>query len=209
MTTHNRSSEELQMRELVETWGRKRWPGARVMHEINVSQCRLDLAFVTETNLIGVEIKSSKDNLDRLEKQMRVFGAHIPLLYLALAPKWENVSHSHRLNVVVEETNGVKPGVYERGWGRHTEMNWRCYTKMLDILWAGELREIGHRHRFDFGSRARMSDMLPVIAAKLTGEQIVAEVCRELRSRPTNHKADPQVIVAAAVPLIEKAGALL
>ena len=62
MTT-NRSSEELAMRDLVVPELRRRWPTARIIHELptRYSSNRIDLAAVTESAIIGVEIKSSRD----------------------------------------------------------------------------------------------------------------------------------------------------
>lgn len=48
-----RSAEETEMRALVETWGRSRWPGARCVHELVISECRIDMAFIGETHMVA------------------------------------------------------------------------------------------------------------------------------------------------------------
>jgi hypothetical protein len=200
--THNRSSEELAMRDMLVAWGRKRWPDARVFHELTIETCRIDLAFITPTNLIGIEIKSSKDTLDRLDKQIEVFCDHLPVVYVAHHQKWtDKIAHGSRLEVFLNDDGPVKSGVYEHGW-KPDRINWRVYTRLLDILWADELRAIGNRHLFGFTKKSTMGHMLPVLAAKLTGEQILHEACHELRGRPTfNLASDAQICErAAAVP---------
>ena len=63
----NRSSEELEIRAAVETWGRAKWPGSRVVHELVTGSCRIDMAFIQSDHIAGVEIKSSRDRLARLD----------------------------------------------------------------------------------------------------------------------------------------------
>lgn len=157
--------------------------------------CRIDLAFIRPDDLIGIEIKSGKDTLDRLAKQLEVFDAHLPMVYVAYDPKWdEKIKWGHRLEVRLEPADGgVAAGVYDRGWARSRQ--WRCYSRMLDILWAGEARAIAERHRLDVGKRSSLGTTLPALAANLTGAQILREVCTELRARPTMVEAsDPPIV---------------
>ena len=86
----NRSSEELEMRALIVPELRKRYPSARIIHELPLrySTNRIDLAAVTEDEIVTVEIKSSRDVVDRLERQLREFAPISSRLICALAPKW-------------------------------------------------------------------------------------------------------------------------
>lgn len=57
------------MRRAIEAWGRERWPDARLVHELVVAQeRRIDMAFIQPGNIVGIEIKSSRDTLDRLDE---------------------------------------------------------------------------------------------------------------------------------------------
>lgn len=182
-----RSSEELVMRDLVEAWGRARWPDARVVHELVCSECRIDVAFVCPNDLIGVEIKSSKDTLDRLEKQLRVFGEHLPEVWLAIAPKWESdKTKPFVMNEIV--VSGDDPVRIRHGGRPHR--NKLIYNDMLRLLWAEEARAIAARHQLDVSKRTPLYKVLPIIAAKLTGEEIMRGVCAELRGRNAFWKAD-------------------
>ena len=53
------------MRALIVPELRKRWPAARIVHELPLrySTRRIDLAAITETEIISVEIKSSKGTI--------------------------------------------------------------------------------------------------------------------------------------------------
>jgi hypothetical protein len=88
------------MRDLVAVRLRAGWPTARIIHELPLrySSNRIDMAAITETEIIGVEIKSSKDVAARLEAQIRAFVPVTHLLWVCLAPK-----HNEELPDRVEE----------------------------------------------------------------------------------------------------------
>ena len=80
-----RSDNELKMREAVEAWGRPRWPNARVVHELVMGRgaVRADVAFITPNHIAVVEIKSDRDDTDRLLHQAGMFRAAVPELWIA------------------------------------------------------------------------------------------------------------------------------
>lgn len=184
------------MRGHIETWGRAKWPDARVFHELVVSDCRVDMAFIRPNDLIGVEIKSSKDVLTRAEKQVRTFGMHFPEFWVAIAPKWENhpdKPYCHN-EIIVGET-GIEP----RRFYFRPQRNGQCYSTMLSLVWADEARAIAGRKGCLANKRQSLTSLLPELALRLTGAEILEEVCRQLRSRPTAFKADPPIYDAARV----------
>ena len=187
----HRSSEELSMREHVVAWGRARWPDARVYHELDVGDCRIDLAFIRPADLIGFEIKSSKDSLDRLEKQMRVYGQHLPEVWLAVAPKWERTPSVYLSNtLVVDAAAGVQRPSYGFPPGQRRHYVWPA---MLCLLLSPEVRAVARRRGFAYPSRTPAYKVRQDLALRMTGESIRDEVCRELRARRTNWPADPPV----------------
>lgn len=189
MTT-NRSSEELEMRGHVEGWGRKKWPDARVFHELVAGECRVDIAFICPNDLIGVEIKSSKDVLTRLDKQARVFSECFPEFWMAIAPKWDGHPDKPWFhNEIVVGESGVVPSQ----WHSRPSRNKAPYNAMLGLLWADEARAIAARKGCLSGKRTPLHTVLPELALRLTGAEILAEVCRELRGRATKFKADDPI----------------
>jgi hypothetical protein len=80
-----RSDNELKIREAVEAWGRPRWPNARVVHELVMGRgaVRADVAFITPNHIAVVEIKSDRDDTDRLLHQAGMFRAAVPELWIA------------------------------------------------------------------------------------------------------------------------------
>lgn len=191
MTTHNRSGEELAMRGAIEAWGRARWPDARVFHELTIGMCRADLAFICPADLIVVEIKSSRDTLDRLDKQMRVFKEHVPEVWVALAPKWKDDSKKPFIANEMFVTESAIETVCS--WRRTPDRNGLCYNAMLHLLWAEEARAIAGRKSCLSNKRQPLHSVVPELALHLTGKEILEEVCRELRGRYTAYTADEPV----------------
>lgn len=72
------SSDEREIRDAVAARLRELVPGARIVHELNVSGSgsnRIDVAAVAPELIVAVEVKSRKDTLDRLEVQWPAFRA--------------------------------------------------------------------------------------------------------------------------------------
>jgi hypothetical protein len=200
--TTNRSAEELAMRDAVEAWGRARWPQARVLHELVVGNCRIDMAFITPDHIAGVEIKSSMDTLDRLPKQLREFSAHLPELWLAHADRWE----AGLANATPGVTFGrlqIRDGAVG-DWSSWYRPRLTVTAPTLALLWRNELHAVAVRHGL-LSAKARTPaySIEPLLARRLTGDQIIAEVCHELRSRDRGRfcgsadqalwKADPPI----------------
>lgn len=210
----NRSSEELAMRALIVPELRKRYPSARVIHELPLrySSNRIDLAAVTETQIISVEVKSSRDVVDRLEAQVRAFLPVSSRIIVALAPRW-----NEQLESVAEQINHPKIGRYTRYQPRYTEAQallhriarggiemWTVdadagsvivtdhvyrdrrpwLSEMLHMLHVSELVEIAGRHRCWQGKRPVHDDLVATCTEMMTGREISHAVCEALRARP-------------------------
>lgn len=203
-----RSSEELDMRRLIVPELRKRYPTARIIHELPLrySTNRIDLAAVTESEIVSVEIKSSKDVADRLEAQIRGFMSISSRIIVALAPKW-NV----KLPSIVREHEGCTSYTPQytaaqeiinriRGTGLETwtvdaaagtiEVTDTAYrdtmpwtARMLDMLHVSELVEIAGRHRCWSGKRPVHLALVKACFEMMTAREIIAAVCKALRAR--------------------------
>lgn len=185
-----RSAEELAMRAHVVAWGRARWPGARVFHELEAGGRRIDLAFILPNDLVGIEIKSSRDTLDRLDAQLRAFGGVFPELWLAMAPKWKDAGVPHPANALVVDPDGIRRPPYGFPPGHRRHYVWPA---MLTLLLAPEVRRVAKRCGIPHPARASASAIRRELGFRLAGERILPEVCRELRARKTGWTADPPV----------------
>jgi hypothetical protein len=154
-----------------------------------IGECRVDIAFIRPNDLIGVEIKSSKDVLTRLEKQIRVFNDTLPEFWVAIAEKWkDHPDKPYYHNELVLGPAGIVRSPYYYNWRPHR--NKLVYDAMLGLLWADEARAIAARKGCLSRKRTPLHTVLPELALRLTGAEILEEVCRELRGRSTKFKAD-------------------
>lgn len=219
-TRSRRSDEELGMRKLICPMLRKAYPGSRIIHELPLrySSNRIDMAAVTNDSIISVEIKSSKDVIDRLEYQVRAFLPICTKVIVALAPKW---------NKKLPDTEIVKPGsktlisnltetqsILKR-IGGHIETWTVCHetsliditdggwltsltpwsSRMLDMLWRKELEEIADVHRVSIPKRASHAVIRDSCEAMMSGSEVRKAVCSALRRRSAFDKAsDPPML---------------
>lgn len=231
-----RSSEEGQMRDLMVTELRRRWPGARVIHELPLrySTRRIDLAAVTTNKIVAVEIKSTRDVADRLEAQIRGFAPICAKIIVALAPK-----HNAKLpTVTVPTKNGTahhaqytpaqaavrqsncyhyevwtcdpEQGRIEKtdGYGQDNDIPWT--GGMLDMLHVQELVIIGEHHRLITPMRRAMPhrSLVRLLLGQLNGDEIVAGACWALRARAAFGTAsDPPI--REPMPFARLAGSAL
>lgn len=218
----NRSSEEMAMRGLLVAKLREMWPDGRIIHELPLrySTNRIDLAVVRSAEIIGVEIKSSRDVATRLEAQLRAFAPICSRLIVALAPKWNEqrphtirpakhgsistpnlteaqaavarVGASHIRTWTVCADSGTIDG--DSYWYRSVGNDLPWAGQMLDMLRVAELAEIMVRHGWQIGPRPTHYPMVRQLGSELSGRQVVEEVCRALRARDAFAKeSDPPV----------------
>lgn len=197
------SAEEAQMRDAVIAWGRARWRDARVIHELQIGGCRTDLAFVTPTNLIVVEIKSSLDVMDRLARQVRHYTTNVPEVWVAFAPKWLAHIKEHAPRDVgwlqvadgkIEETFQFGP---HYSGTRHAHCDVMRTVPMLYLLLKPELQSLGRQHGLRIKAKMDCIALCRALARGLTGDQIVHGVCARLRARTVGWVADAPIPIAA------------
>lgn len=224
MTT-NRSSEELEMRALVVPELRKRWPSARIIHELPLrySTNRIDLAAVTETEIVTVEIKSSRDVMDRLEAQLRAFQPISSRIIAALAPRWNEklpgVRFEHpsggigyreqytETQEIIRRIGGVETWTVDASAGAITEMDGDYYrprkpwlAQMLHMLHVAELVDLANQHRIALPRRPVHESVLCDLVDLLQGREVVRGVCAALRARNAFDKASDPPIIAETAP---------
>ncbi len=211
ITKQNRSSEELEMRNLIVPKLRVKWPDARIVHELPLrySSNRIDLAAIRPTEIISVEIKSSKDVADRLERQLRAFLPISSQIIVALAPKWNeelavkeskfrgvtsydrqytsvhkiirNVNHGH--NCIETWTVDVKEKIVDTADIAYRQNNRPWLSQMLHMLHVEELEGIARQHRICVGKRPNHKTLYEECSDLMTGREIVSAVCGALRAR--------------------------
>ncbi|MET4341974.1 hypothetical protein [Bradyrhizobium sp. RT9a] len=220
-----RSGEELRMRELVVPELRKRWPAARIVHELPLrySSNRIDLAAVTAGEIVSVEIKSSRDVMDRLEAQLRAFEPISARTIVALAPKWNEQlpmletkkefstsftpQHTEAQRLIATISSAIEIWTVDADAGTVVVTHGGAYrsarpwlAQMLHMLHVSELVEIAHAHRIAVPKRPTHHTLSGDLCDLLQGREVVGAVCAALRSRAAFDKASD-----APVTLIKEA----
>lgn len=227
-----RSEEEGLMRGMVAKHLRARWPGARIIHEfpLRYSARSLDMAAILPAEIVAVEIKSSRDVLDRLEHQLRAFAPICTRIMVCLAPKWNRklpqtvrvlnnggtaystplteaqaVIQSIRETHIETWTCCSETGRFENtdgGWGGQ-RFPWPA--RMLDVLHVAELERILSGGAVLHRVRSHRY-CVEAIHHRLTGPQIIRAVCAALRARPGFAvESDPPIGIDVAPPITTEA----
>jgi len=202
---HSRSSAETEIRDTLVTWLRQQFPAARIIHEMNVDngQNRVDVAAVLPRTILAFEIKSERDNLKLLDRQMRAFADCTHKAVLVAHRKWfddtpydngrPRLRFSHDSDYRWPVWCYPAAGASQDPYGLYS---WRIsyddvYTlrqpaplRMINLLWRDEVLALLEKHSVP-GAKTKMNaKALHFLAAwHLTGEQICQGVCSALRAR--------------------------
>ena len=216
----NTGAEEQAIRHEVIVWiNRERGSNCRVIHELTFGERRIDLAFIYPSDIIGVEIKGPRDNLGdgRMVKQMREYSFYIPEVWLAVDAKWwehaDVQSYSYVGNTLVWGDGMLLPRNYTPKKPIRDEM---CCSRLLDLLWNEEVRNVANRARLYQGygriNSKQAGQLKNSMARLLTGHEILSNVCCELRARPSHMVglgSSPPIARPAQAPLARPAPSFL
>ncbi len=188
MDRKNTGAAEQAMRvALIEWMAARKGDDVRVIHELALGNRRVDLAFVYPDDIVGVEIKGPRDSIGdgRLALQMEMYNFYLPEVWLAVHPKWRDHDavrlHS---NLLVVFPDGA---VVEKRVGNDPLRDELCCSRLIERLWDGEARAIVGRLglvQIQMLEKMRSHKVRAILARLCTGQEIMREVCRELRTRP-------------------------
>lgn len=218
------------MRAIVAQHLRQRWPGARIIHEfpLRYSSRSLDMAAILPAEIVAVEIKSSKDVIDRLERQLRAFAPICTRIMVALAPRWNaklpsiekpfpngyGTSYISQYTEAQAVIKGVREsqietwtcchetGRFENTDGGYGGQRFPWPARMLDVLHVRELEMI-----LSGGSVPRTvrshAYCVEAVHQRFTGPQIIRAVCSALRARNGfAAESDPPIPLYAPSPIV-------
>lgn len=189
-------------------------PRARIIHELNISDCRADLVLVEEEVITTVEIKSGKDTLDRLDRQAQVFRAHSHHMIVIADQRWFETFNYDRggqgyrpvAGLAAVRTTGFSlwhwPVLKKRYEHDHQAYPWDMprptrrqppAAKLLDLLWVSELQRQALVAGVQFGLRDPKDKLIDRMVWEMTGAQIFRAACAELRAREFRTEADAPI----------------
>jgi len=205
-----RSAAEGEVRDAVVSHLRMIRPQARIIHEINCSNFgpnRIDVLAVSSAEIIAVEVKSSKDKLDRLPAQIASMKLCANRVYAALHEKFlvPLGRPEHGMGIAApEEAGGAIPWIFPRMdrkgqiWcgSEWIEKDRREKPKLcipvgsINMLWREELHQICATVGV---KKLNMPEAIDAIRWHMTGDQITRAVCATLRARACP-EADPPIL---------------
>jgi hypothetical protein len=201
------SADEREIRDATIAFIRENFTNARVVHELVIGQCRADLAAIEPERLTLFEIKSRKDTLNRLKRQVSTFERASHLTVVVAHAKWfEEFDHAGRAGRGFRQTGELSgipncwrypkpvPGefVYSFGWQLPRPTIEQPHARrLLEVLWKAELLAECQRHRVSATTRSTCETMIRDLAYHLTGREIAQAVCRQLRGRPFPEADEP------------------
>lgn len=163
-------------------------PNTRIVEEMGIwsGSARVDIA-VINGELCGIELKSARDTLERLDRQAELYNQvfdrvilvaaerHIEKVYSRI-PGWWGVT------TAVEERTGSITLQDLRPARRNRQLN---ALQLARLLWRTELLAILQRRGFDKGVRSKPAEVLARRAAEVFPTPLLAlEVREALKSRP-------------------------
>lgn len=180
------SEAEERLRATAEAAMRLARPKARIVHELQLQQggVRIDLAAIDEDFLLVAEIKSERDTLARLRRQVERSLRCADEVWAVVALKHaENAGTAFGARLFVEQTDGT---LFDKAW-RWRRPSWPDPRARVEMLWAGELRDALSRHFGDAPlpglSRLTRDAMKRLLVEHMTGREIRRAVCAALRAR--------------------------
>lgn len=116
----------------------------RIFEEFCIGKTRTDALMVLENELIGIEFKSDKDNLDRLERQIKDYNRFCDRNYIVIGQHFREKSDV--LYEILPDYWGIYSVTQTEDGTKHLELlrdasiNKKCRLKnQLKILWRNEL----------------------------------------------------------------------
>ena len=175
------SEAEERMRVKTEAALREAWPSARIVHELMLTQggCRIDLAAITADRLIVAEIKSERDVLTRLKRQVEQAWKVADDVCVVLTEKhWRKAWEERHVSILDAAKEDEVRLHLQRNQRRAYEGLCNAPAR-LEMLWASELRRVAGT-----GPKANRGYSISLASDNLTGSEVRKRVCAALRARP-------------------------
>ena len=156
----------------------------RIIEEKQIGKHRTDVLVVTETFLMGIEIKSDADTYTRLEGQVKEYNKYFDYNWVVVGTK-----HAHHIEehlpsfwgIITVERNEDEVDFYEL---RKAQVNPKCELKnKLSILWRRELVNIQEKYHLPSYKQKSKKFVQDKILEKIDHDELNLEISRELFDR--------------------------
>lgn len=167
----------------------ERFPGALIVRELSIGNwgaALLDIAAVTETEIIGIEIKGDGDSHARLERQGWTYSQVATRMGLLSAPSLES-STIKRLPAGWRSLRLVQGAVKYPTYAWDKEKDWpRLCTapaRLLECLWGRELKAVATAFGLHSRAMTKVDEWTQALAENVPLKVLRPAVCQALRER--------------------------
>lgn len=162
----------------------ERFGKTRMFEEKIIGKSRADVLMLTETQLMGLEIKSDADTYERLKRQVRDYDRYCDANYVVVGKSHALHAEEHipaYWGVLVVSVNGRKIVIEEQ---RPAQINPRMKRELqLALLWKAELQRILERHGLPRYKQKSKRFVREKLLEKVDWEVLKREFCEELFER--------------------------
>lgn len=156
----------------------------RFFEEFCIGKSRADAIMVSD-EITGFEIKSDKDSLERLEKQIKNYNRFCDKVYLVVGNKF-----LEKAETMLPQFWGMylvyadDEGTIRIEMIREAQQNPRIRLKtQMKLLWRNELTQIVRKYRMGGVTKRNKRQLVELIMEKLPKEQVRQELCGQLLER--------------------------
>jgi hypothetical protein len=181
--------------------------GGLVVEEMEVGEGRIDVALLTPRRLEGYELKSDRDSLARLHRQVGVYSNYFDQITVVTGPRWAGsvLTATPRFwgVLAVGDVAGSRRAAHYRWPAQNPKFD---SGSLLDLLWRYELNDLAkpllqgsvrrmRRTELVYRLMTEVSDAVvrPAAYAMLLARYAARQVAREERIARATHEQAPTV----------------
>lgn len=160
----------------------------RIFEEFCIGKTRTDAFMVTENEMIGIEFKSDKDNLDRLARQVKDYNRFCDKNYLVIGQHF--VEKQDTLSEILPDYWGIysvtmsDDGAKTLTLLREAAPNPKCRIKnQLKILWRNELIHLVKDNKLGGVSKYNKKELGDKLYKNIEKNHLRRLICNELLER--------------------------
>ncbi len=175
---------DIDIREPLFDYLEERFGKTRMFEEKNIGRSRADVLMLTESQMIGLEIKSDADTYERLKKQVRNYDKYCDINYVVIGKSHEMHVEKHipaYWGILTAYYDGHQIVIEEQ---REAETNpKRNQDRQLSLLWKSELSHILERNKLPKYKQKSKKFVREKLLNKLEWEPLKQQACEELFER--------------------------
>lgn len=194
---------ELRLRNLLESFCRARWPGARIVHEMVMGEGRVraDVVALDTANIVAFEVKGESDDTTRLLHQVGMYQLCVPEVWMVV-PSGKHADDARLIRHLLPSV-GLLVGNLESSYRPDNigfDLTVEAEAKprpvvpqcSLEMLWRHELDHVAVRLGIILTKKSTRPSIIGLLL-QLPWPEVWPLCCAALRGRDALWRADPPI----------------